>query len=125
MLRPISTNKQANTAERLWFRDHDNDLFVWLNESRHPVGFQFSYRTYSEIYSEHAINWQKDKGYTYGKIDDGEHADGDYKMTPIMVPDGLFESKKIAERFKSISTEIDKDIKDFVYQKLCDYPSLS
>ena len=123
MLRPISTNKKPAPHTRLWFCDPEHDLFIWVDKNNHPISFQLSYRTYSEIYSEHIISWNKEKGFSHDKIDDGEHADGDYKMTPIMVPDGVFDSEKIAERFKSISTDIDEDIMSFVYQKLCDYPT--
>jgi hypothetical protein len=122
MLRAINTNKQSDAFKRLWFNDQDHDLFLWLDSSMQPVSFQFSYRTYSDIYSEHVISWKKGMGYTHDKIDDGEPADGDYKMTPILVPDGAFDYKKIAQRFKSISKDIDEDIRDFIYQKLCNYP---
>jgi len=124
MLRAITTNKQTEPhKQRLWFSDHDHDLFVWIDRYSHPVSFQLSYRVYSDTYSEHIISWKKETGYTHNKIDDGEHANGDYKKTPIMVPNGACDSEKLAERFKSISADVDEKITDFVYQKLCDYTS--
>ncbi|MDH5484380.1 MAG: hypothetical protein OEY43_04010 [Gammaproteobacteria bacterium] len=98
----------------------EHDLFVWLDESGQPSGFQLSY---NKTHTEHVINWFLDRGYSHDKVDSGEDKQGNYKMTPIMVPDGEFESEKIAAEFISISTEMDADISSFILEKLLDYPS--
>ena len=118
MLHVINSSPHPAARNKLWFHDAEHDLFVWLDNSKQPVGFQFSYH---KNHMEHAINWSSDRGYSHDKIDAGESRPGGYKMTPIMVPDGEFETEKVTEEFAAISREIDKGIAEFVLQKLLDY----
>lgn len=120
MLRTINTSADSGKSDKLWLSDNEHDLFIWLDANRQPVGFQFSYNK-SQI--EHVINWFLGSGYSHDKTDSGEDKQGHYKMTPIMVPDGEFESHKIAREYASISTAMDADLAEFVLQKLLDYAS--
>lgn len=117
MLRAIQTDKNNDPA-RLWFRDQEHDLFIWVNRQNEPIAFQFSNDRNS---SEHSINWSLDRGYSHDRIDTGEAADGRYKMTPIMVPDGRFDNRKIAERFKAVSADLPSDFSEFIYRTLIAY----
>lgn len=119
MLKAIKTDKN-NDTKKLWFNDHDHDLFIWLDQQGQPIQFQFSYRTYLKSYSEHVISWHISKGYSHDKIDDGEANNTDYKMTPILVPNGTFEANDIAKKFSAVSKEIDQALAQFVYGKICD-----
>ena len=117
MLRLIDTRNPRH-PDRLWFTDHEHDLFVWFDPQKRPVGFQFSYNKNSD---EHAIQWTAENGFSHDKIDDGENYDGSYKMTPIMVPDGSFDNRKIADHFKSISDNLEPGLVEFIYQVLLSY----
>lgn len=114
MLKPINTRQDCD-QQRLWFSDIDHDVFVWLDNNRPVVSFQFSY---NKIHNEHIIVWQMDKGYSHDKIDNGEPGNGCYKMTPIMIPDGEADYPKLANEFKHISREIEPSLADFIFQKL-------
>ena len=56
--------------------------------------------------------------------DDGENKIHLYKMTPILVSDGVFDNKKIVKKFREESTEIDSNISAFVFDKLIMYQQL-
>lgn len=114
MLHPIKT-RQDDDQQRLWFSDTNHDLFVWLDDKEHVVSFQFSY---NKLHNEHIIVWDRDKGYSHDKIDNGEVASGHYKMTPIMIPDGEADFSKLSSEFKHISSELDPSLADFIYQQL-------
>lgn len=114
MLQAIKT-RQDGDQQRLWFSDTDHDLFVWLDTTRQVASFQFSY---NKLRNEHIIVWDRDKGYSHDKIDNGEVANGHYKMTPIMVPDGDADYAELAAKFKQVSREIDPSLADFIYQTL-------
>jgi hypothetical protein len=119
MLR-LTTTKSADLTEyKLWFNDHDNDLFIWLDQNENPTGFQFCY---DKSFDEHSINWQQQKGFSHARIDAGEACSSRYKMIPIMLPDGVFKYRQVAELFRSISAHIDHKLADFVYHKICTYP---
>lgn len=120
MLRTINTSADSGKSDKLWLSDNKHDLFIWLDKIKQPVGFQFSYNK-NQI--EHVIYWFLGRGYSHDKIDSGENKQGNYKMTPIMVPDGTFESHKVAREFAAISTEMNAGLAEFVLQKLLDYAS--
>ncbi|MCW9014162.1 MAG: hypothetical protein OQL06_10290 [Gammaproteobacteria bacterium] len=117
MLRAIRSNHPAK-KNRVWFSDQQHDLFVWFDNHNKPIAFQFSY---NKNINEHSISWSEKMGYSHDKIDNGEPGDGSYKMTPIMMPDGIFDGKKIAEEFKRVSLELDTALTDFIYQTLLSY----
>ena len=119
MLRAIKTDKHSSDhLHRLWFSDHDNDLFIWLNY-KEPVAFQFSY---NKQQNEHTLNWEVQKGYSHQRIDNGEDDTANYKMTPIMVPNGMIDRDQISQIFKSISQNIEPQLARFVSQKLDNAP---
>ncbi len=114
MLLPIKT-RQDSDQQRLWFSDDNYDLFVWLDNNRHVISFQFSY---NKLHNEHIIVWHRDKGYSHDRIDNGEPGDGSYKMTPIMVPNGMADYAKLAEEFRLVSNHIEPALAHFIYTKL-------
>jgi len=119
MLRLITTKATSDSNHKLWFNDQDNDLFIWLDQRKNPIGFQFCY---NKSINEHSINWHQDKGFNHVRIDDGETFNSHYKMTPIMIPDDIFKFKEVAELFHSIGKHIDIKLADFIYHKICTYP---
>jgi hypothetical protein len=119
MLRPITTKALEKLNNKLWFNDHDNDLFIWLDKQDNIVSFQFCY---NKSINEHAINWHQQKGFDHSRVDTGEAAGGLCKMTPIMVPDGIFNFKEIALLFRTISQHnIDDQVADFIFNKILSY----
>ena len=119
MLRAIKTDKDdSNHLKRLWFSDQDNDLFIWL-DNEIPVAFQFSYNKQQD---EHTINWGAQRGYSHERIDNGEADISNYKMTPIMVPNGALNQQRVSQIFKSISQNIEPELARFVCLKLNNAP---
>ena len=106
-------------SKRRWFSDDYFDLIVWFNDQNEPIGFQLCY----DIYRTHrALTWQQHTGFTHHKIDDGENRPGKVKASPVLVPDGLFDSTTIARRFRDAGQRIDAPIADFVYATLQTFP---
>jgi hypothetical protein len=104
---------------RRWFSDEEQDLIVWESEQRAIQGFQLCYGVGSD---EHALTWRVTSGYTHHKVDDGEEPGTVRKSTPILVPDGHFDPKHLADAFLRRSKEMDFDISQWVYNKLLSYP---
>jgi len=121
MLRETKNVRQvSNESKRRWFSDEFFDLIVWLNDRDEITGLQLCYDLPGD---ERALTWRKQSGYTHDRIDTGEDEAGIIKASPILVLDGIFEYDKIAEKFKEASGEIDKNIADFVYSKIWEYPA--
>ncbi len=95
------------------------DLVVWLGDGESIEGFQLAY---NKTRSEHALTWWARSGFAHNRIDDGEGQPGNYKATPILIPDGKFSAPEIAAQFKERAVEIDRVISQFVYRSLLDYP---
>lgn len=121
MLREVSRVRQiANENPRRWFSSPDMDFTVWLEQDGSVSGFELCYDKEKD---ERALRWLKNAGFVHERVDDGEGRPGRFKGTPILVPDGLFDSRIIAERFRAESADIDQAIAAFVYGKLLEYPS--
>lgn len=100
---------------RRWFSDDAMDLIVWLDENDNIAAFQLCY---DKPFAEHALSWRKDSGFMHNRVDDGEGRPGSHKGTPILVPDGGFNLKAIAEKFRQLAQDIDSRTAEFVIQKL-------
>jgi len=121
MLQEIVNVKQMpGKSFRRWFSSNFFDLIVWYDEEKNINGFQLCYDIGR---NERALTWQRDSGYSHNKIDDGEGRTYRYKMTPILITDGVFEYKEVATKFKEESNKIDAELAVFVYGKLLRFPA--
>ena len=104
-IKKVSQYKKEH--RRRWFFDTDIDLLIWLedDDDRDIYGFQL-------CYNSHALTWNKDIGFKHNAIDGGDYA------TPILVLDGDFDSKKIADLFLEKCGDLPKWIADFIYNKI-------
>ena len=119
MLHEIPNPRQiAGEGPRRWFSDEYFDLIVWYEKEATAVtGFQLCY---DKGQNERALTWRRGEGFSHQRIDDGE-IPGRAKMTPVLVPDGVFDRNSIAERFLHSSGQIDPEIRDLVYKKVMHY----
>ena len=119
MLHEFKGASQEKTGYRRIFIGDYFDLFVWY-ESRggRLKGFELSY---NKGVDEHSIIWKVKQGWIHAKVDTGEEVPGRMKQTPVLVADGLFNFRAVAERFKKESTDIDQSIAKMVYRKLLMY----
>lgn len=120
MLRELPDTRQiAGEPRRRWFFSSELDLIVWLDDQDEPIGFQLCYDKYR---GERALTWHKDRGYDHAAIDDGENVPSQYKSTPILVADGLFERDRVKAAFLAASAEVPETIRRFVADALARYP---
>jgi hypothetical protein len=119
MLKEITkTRRVMNEMPRRWFADETMDLIVWHDRRKKKIlGFQLCY---DKPAAEHALTWWRDEGFSHRRVEAGEDKPGSHKGAPILVPDGAFNLKDIAEKFKAAAAEIDPKIAGFVYWKLTD-----
>ena len=104
---------------RRWFSDGTMDLTVWLDEQGGIAGFELCY---DKGRNERSLRWKRGEGFVHERVDDGEGRPGRHKATPVLVPDGLFDAKKISRQFEENSREIDPLIASFVVQVLRGHP---
>jgi hypothetical protein len=113
-----NVTQRRGEPRRRWFRSPDEDLIVWYDGDGSLWGFQLCYDRNNR---ERALTWTKDKGYSHLKVDDGEVEPLTAKRTPILVPDGVFDSKSALERFLAISKSVPEDVVRLVVEKLEGY----
>ncbi len=118
MLVEIDNPRQNADEHRRVFHDEYFDLYIWLDRDESISGFQLCY---DKSGAERALTWRNRYGYSHEKVDTGENISGHFKMKPILVDDGLFDNRTIAERFRAAGANIDADIVDFVYRRLREY----
>jgi hypothetical protein len=118
MLQELESIRQIKgEPERRWFSDDFFDLIVWRNESGVLTGFQLCYDRENR---PRALTWHA-KGYLHHAVSDGEDRSGMPKATPILVPDGSFDKKRITDAFARVCGSIDGKISAFVLEKLKAY----
>jgi len=117
MLKEIQDTRQIpGEPFRRWFTGSYMDLIVWYDDDRSSIfGFQLCYRKGVE---DKALTWYRHRGFSHTTVDDGEGRPGQYKMSPIMIPDGVFHSENVHKLFQSKSKLIDQEIVEFVSQKI-------
>jgi hypothetical protein len=122
MLKELEDIRQIEgEPKRRWFADLYFDLIVWFSEDNEIQGFQLCY---DKDNNERALTWRRSSVYTHHRVDDGEGNPGRYKATPILIADGIFDYRVIADRFLKESNEIDSAISKFVYEKLIQYKNI-
>ena len=121
MLKKIDTPDSAEgNLHRQWFTDETFDLFLWTDDKGIIRSFQLCY---DKGRDERALTWKEPSTYYHQRVDDGENRPGKSKSTPILTADGIFNFRKVAERFKSESASIEPELSEFVYEKLLSFGS--
>ena len=119
MLREVTNVRQIpGDPPRRWFSDEFFDLIVWFAPDKTVHGFQLCYDIANK---PRALTWFKDLGYTHDGIDDGEPPGGLTKASPILVPDGLFDTTHIAAKLAAADGELPCDIRELVLAKIREY----
>ena len=106
-------------AHRRWFTSDEIDLIVWCDAAGGPLAFQLCY---DKPRGEHALTWRPESGFQHTAVDDGEGDEFKWKGTPILVPDGHFDLRRLRERFVRASASVPADIVAFVDGKLGEHP---
>ena len=120
-LRELRNTRQIEgEPRRRWFSSPQLDLIVWLNDAGEPLGFQLCY---DKPRAERALTWHTDRGYDHAAVDEGDRmSTQSYKQTPILVADGLFDSKRIKQVFLDASEKVPAPLRKLVAEKLDGYP---
>jgi len=119
MLQEVKDVRQIpGEGRRRWFASVYFDLIVWYEDDGSLVGFQL---TYDKPTQERALTWRAGRGFSHEKVDDGE-VPGQAKMAPVLMPDGLFDARAVAVRFRQESAKIDQEVASLVLDVLRRYP---
>ena len=118
----VGVRQIPGESKRRWFSSAEFDLIVWVSDSHDFSGFELCY---DKLHNEHSILWSKAKGFCHMAVDDGEQRPGKYKGTPIMVPDGGFDARRIYLSFLEASRSLPKEVAEFVMQALERHPDYS
>jgi hypothetical protein len=119
-LREVDHARQgAGEPPRRWFTAEHLDLIVWSDAAGRPTGFQLCY---GKPRGEHALTWTADAGFTHAGIDDGSDVGIGHKASPILVPDGTVDIRRLEGEFRSASVRLPADVVAFVVERLTAYP---
>lgn len=105
------TRQHPGEPRRRWFTSSSMDLFVWVDDEGRPTGFQLCYDKKSR---EHALSWTEERGFSNMAVDGGESRPARYKGSPILVADGVVDSRRILEEFRREAGSVPADIVQMV-----------
>jgi hypothetical protein len=111
----LNVSQIPGEPRRRWFSDDYFDLIVWFDPRGETFGFQLCY---DNKQNPRSLTWLRDKGFAHEGIDDGDDPLLGYKSTPILVPNGPFEVRKIQTRFREASTGLPEGITRLVLEKI-------
>jgi hypothetical protein len=119
-LREVDNPRQrAGEPPRRWFSAEHLDLIVWSDAAGRPNGFQLCY---GKPRGEHALTWTVDAGFTHAGVDDGSDVGVGHKASPILVPDGAVDVRRLEREFREASSGLPPDVVTLVVEKLAGYP---
>lgn len=120
MLRETPNVRQIpGEPPRRWFADEFFDLIVWFDADGYVNGFQLCY---DREFHPRALTWTKTAGYTHNAIDDGDSPSGLHKSSPVLVSDGLFNTKSVYDRFERAAGLLPEEIRNIVREKIKEFP---
>lgn len=123
MLREISETRQIRgEPRRRWFNSESMDLYVWYDNEDVPLGFQLCYGKPNE---ERALTWFRPSSYSHMRVDTGSSSSpgsGPGAGTPLLVLDGLFDSRSVAAEFERFAAGLPQDVRDLVSARLDAFP---
>ena len=120
MLREVQrVLQETKGAKKRWFTDEVIDLFIWQNESGRLMSLQFCY---DKRHKERSLIWSAESGYGHHGVDDGEDKLGRIKASPILVPDGIFETEAVADLFVARAANMELSLRTFVEKIIRVYP---
>ena len=111
MLQEFPKVRQDQGTYRRLFTDEYFDLYLWYRRRwGRFLGFQL---VYDKGEDPHSLTWTEETGYLHNRIDEGEDSCL-ANMTPILVPDGLFDHETVGERFQRSSVGLEETILSLV-----------
>lgn len=116
----INVRQISGDPRRRWFFSADFDLIVWFNDDGTFRGFELCY---DKKHVQRSLVWRQAGGFAHMAVDDGENRPGKYKQTPVLVPDGYFDAKRIHSAFTQQCLSLPKDVADYVLQTIEKHPS--
>ena len=115
----VGTRQIPGEGVRRWFRDEELDLIVWYGEDGSLEGFQLCY---DKLSHERALTFRKPNSFQHHAVDTGEPAMSGPKMSPILVSDGVVDSKRIAEIFSRLRGAVPEELAAYVSKTVLAYP---
>lgn len=103
---------------RRWFDDDYFDLIIWFEKDDSVFGFQLCYDREKKA---RALTWTRAHGFRHSGIDDGDHAVGGAKNSPVLIEDGLFDAGAVEKKLAAAAGELPADLLAFVLGKLKEY----
>jgi hypothetical protein len=115
--RLVELSRDQTIAEnRRWFSSNDMDLIIWIDENRSIRAFELYY---DKNVNEHVLVWRDRSGFSHLAVDDGEQKPVfNYKETPILIPDGVFEADRIMRLFETTREDLPAELFKFVHHEL-------
>ena len=111
----VGVRQIPGESNRRWFSSTEFDLIVRVSDSQEFIGFELCYDKHLD---QHSLTWSRTSGFSHMAVDDGEQELGRYKQTPILVPDGIYDIRRIHSAFIEASRSLPKDVAGFVLRAL-------
>ena len=104
---------------RRWFSSSDLDLTVWTGDDGEVTGFELCY---DRGKNERSLRWKRGAGFVHERVDDGEGRPGRHKATPVLVPNGALDVRRIHAAFLRECASLPEEVATYVRQALERHP---
>lgn len=111
----VHVKQERRDGRRRWFESDGFDLIVWHDAAGGLEGFQLCYDFGR---GEHALTWRPGAGFAHNAVDSGDVRGGGYKLTPILIPDGVVPWAELVARFAERSGTLEPQLRELVTTRL-------
>ena len=119
MLREFRRVRQTPPGFRRLFTDDTFDLYIWYQRRwGRMTGFQLCYDKYR---APRTLTWTENAGYGHHRVDDGDCGAGGPKRTPLLVADGRFDTRTVADRFQEAAARMPRSLARVILGRILQY----
>ncbi len=112
----IQQNKEG-VYHKLFFDDYfELNIFYNIDDTE-IVRFQLLYNRKD---NPHILTWMNDLGFKHTKAYNKD-VNASRKKKYMLIPDGIFNNEKLAQKFKEESKNVDPDTAEFILSKILEY----
>jgi hypothetical protein len=113
-----ASHASAIDSKRRWFHSLQMDLYVWVDDSDQPYGFELSYR---KVTTEYSFRWDAEGGFTHSKVDSAPGAGG-HTASDLLGTTSAVDISYIRNIFAEAAGNLPPPIRALVQDALALYP---
>ena len=113
-----ASRPSATESKRRWFHSLQMDLYVWVDDSDQPYGFELVYR---KVTTEFSLRWNAEDGFSHSRVDSGPGAGG-HTASDLLGATSEADVSYVRNLFAEAAGNLPSQVRTLVHEALARYP---